>query len=126
MQDERSTIEGFLTTVHPYDSLPRDELARVAGSFSRRHLAAGVEIYGFGDPLAGIFLIENVRQIRSPTEIYSRTRSSPSRRVSRCSSKCSSQAIAYLRLVCSRSRTCAAVIRFWSARKSKMRVRYRS
>ncbi|MCB2110735.1 DUF294 nucleotidyltransferase-like domain-containing protein [Albidovulum sp.] len=58
MQDERSTIEGFLTTVHPYDSLPRDELARVAGSFSRRHLAAGVEIYGFGDPLAGIFLIE--------------------------------------------------------------------
>ena len=59
MQSESTTIEGFLATVHPYDSLPRDELARVAGSFSRRHLAAGVEIYTFGDPLSGIFLVES-------------------------------------------------------------------
>ncbi len=58
MQSESTTIEGFLATVHPYDSLPRDELARVAGSFSRRHLTAGVDIYSFGDPLTGLFLIE--------------------------------------------------------------------
>jgi CBS domain-containing protein len=56
---ERTTIEGFLATVHPYDSLPRDELARVAGSFRRRHLIAGAEIYGFGDPLTGLFLVES-------------------------------------------------------------------
>lgn len=59
MQSEGTTIEGFLATVHPYDSLPRDELARVAGSFGRRHLTAGVEIYGLGEPLAGLFLIES-------------------------------------------------------------------
>ncbi len=59
MPSERITIEGFLATVHPYDFLPQDELARVAGFFSRRHLTAGVEIYSFGDPMAGLFLIES-------------------------------------------------------------------
>ncbi len=34
-----TAILAFLETVHPYDSLPRDELARVAGSFSRREFA---------------------------------------------------------------------------------------
>ena len=34
--DAHDRIVAFLETVHPYDSLPRDELARVAGSFSRR------------------------------------------------------------------------------------------
>jgi CBS domain-containing protein len=59
VQSERSPIEAFLATVHPYDSLPQDELARVARSFSRRHLAEGVEIYTLGDPLSGIFLVES-------------------------------------------------------------------
>ena len=36
MDQTLDTIIAFLETVHPYDSLPRDELARVAGSFSRR------------------------------------------------------------------------------------------
>ncbi|GAB4387170.1 DUF294 nucleotidyltransferase-like domain-containing protein [Albidovulum sp.] len=55
---ETGTIQSFLEAVHPYDTLPRDELARVASSCRRRHLAEGVEIYSFGEPLGGIFLIE--------------------------------------------------------------------
>ncbi len=31
------SIVDFIATVHPYDSLKRDDLARVATSFSRRH-----------------------------------------------------------------------------------------
>ncbi|MEZ5778934.1 MAG: DUF294 nucleotidyltransferase-like domain-containing protein [Paracoccaceae bacterium] len=58
MDADIRTIAGFLGTVHPYDTLPQDELARVAGSFSRRHLAEGAEVYAFGEPLAGLFLIE--------------------------------------------------------------------
>lgn len=50
-------IMGFLETVHPYDSLPQDELARVAGCFGRRTFAAGEEIYGFGAALEGLYLI---------------------------------------------------------------------
>lgn len=49
----------FLVGMHPYDSLPRDELARVAGSFSRRPIAAGEVIYRAGEPLAGLYLIES-------------------------------------------------------------------
>ncbi|MCB2130311.1 MAG: cyclic nucleotide-binding/CBS domain-containing protein [Rhodobacteraceae bacterium] len=54
---ETGSILSFLETVHPYDSLPRDELARVAGFFSRRHLAKGAEVYAFGEPMGGLFLI---------------------------------------------------------------------
>ncbi|WP_126976927.1 DUF294 nucleotidyltransferase-like domain-containing protein [Frigidibacter oleivorans] len=50
-------VAAFLETVHPYDSLPRDELARVAGCFGRRTLPAGAEIYHAGAPLDGLFLI---------------------------------------------------------------------
>ncbi|MDP5307219.1 putative nucleotidyltransferase substrate binding domain-containing protein [Paracoccus spongiarum] len=51
----------FIATVHPYDSLPRDELARVAASFSRRAYAAGAEVYHVGDLLPGLYLIESGR-----------------------------------------------------------------
>lgn len=51
----------FIATVHPYDSLPRDEQARVAGSFSRRTYAAGTAIYQFGDLLPGLYLIRSGR-----------------------------------------------------------------
>ncbi|SIS64634.1 DUF294 nucleotidyltransferase-like domain-containing protein [Paracoccus saliphilus] len=54
-----SGISDFISTVHPYDSLSRDELARVATSFSRRSYPAGAEIYHFGDLLPGLFLIES-------------------------------------------------------------------
>ena len=58
MDQSIETIIAFLETVHPYDSLPRDELARVAGSFSRRDYAAGEEIYHAGEPLRGLYLIK--------------------------------------------------------------------
>lgn len=54
-----SEITDFISTVHPYDSLSRDELARVASSFSRRSFPAGAEIYHFGDHLPGLYLIES-------------------------------------------------------------------
>ncbi len=48
----------FLETIHPYDVLPRDELARVATSFSRRDMAVGDIVYRLGDMLDGLFVIE--------------------------------------------------------------------
>jgi CBS domain-containing protein len=44
--------------MHPYDTLSRDELVRVAGSFSRREFAAGEEVYRAGEPLKGLYLVE--------------------------------------------------------------------
>jgi len=51
-------VLAFLETVHPYDSLPRDEMARVAVSFSRREFSAGEEIYQAGEPLKGLYLVK--------------------------------------------------------------------
>ncbi len=58
MDSQLETMVAFLETVHPYDSLPRDELARVAGSFSRREYPAGAEIYASGEPLKGLYLVK--------------------------------------------------------------------
>lgn len=58
MQDHDDIIT-FLQSVHPYDSLPQDELARVAGSFSRRDYPAGTEVYATGEPIRGLFLIRS-------------------------------------------------------------------
>jgi len=58
MTSDTSLIIGFLESVHPYDALPQDELARVAGSFGRREIAAGSTIYSVGDPMEGLFLIK--------------------------------------------------------------------
>ncbi|KGJ06116.1 CBS domain-containing protein [Paracoccus halophilus] len=52
-------IVKFLSGIHPYDALSRDELARVAGSFSRREWKTGDTVYRHGDPLEGIWLIED-------------------------------------------------------------------
>ena len=57
MQQDNSALLAFLETVHPYDSLPRDEMARVAASFSRRHYDDAAVIYAAGEPMTGIFLI---------------------------------------------------------------------
>lgn len=57
MTHDPASIIAFLETVHPYDSLPLDELARVAASFSRRHHDDAAVIYAAGQPLDGIFLI---------------------------------------------------------------------
>lgn len=58
MDSTLQTVIAFLETVHPYDSLPQDELARVAGSFSRREFTARDRIYAAGQPLEGLFLIQ--------------------------------------------------------------------
>lgn len=54
-----AAIAEFLTNVHPYDSLPPDELARVAGAFSSREFKAGDRIYTIEEPLDGLYVIEN-------------------------------------------------------------------
>ncbi|MCC5986507.1 MAG: cyclic nucleotide-binding/CBS domain-containing protein [Pararhodobacter sp.] len=58
MDQQSQTILTFLESVHPYDSLPQDELARVANSFSRREYPAGSEIYSAGEPIRGVYLIK--------------------------------------------------------------------
>ncbi len=57
MQPDDTGLLAFLETVHPYDSLPRDEMARVALSFSRRSYADAETIYSAGEPIEGIYLI---------------------------------------------------------------------
>lgn len=58
MDHPLETIIGFLESVHPYDTLPQDELARVATSFSRREYSTGEEVYHAGEPLRGLYLIK--------------------------------------------------------------------
>ena len=58
MSADLQPIIAFLEGVHPYDNLTRDELVRVAGSFSRRELAANEVIYNLGDELDGLCLIK--------------------------------------------------------------------
>lgn len=58
MDPSQNATLAFLETVHPYDSLPRDELARVASSFRRRDCKPGDIIYSLGQPLSALYLIE--------------------------------------------------------------------
>ena len=58
MDQTSQTIRAFLESVHPYDSLPQDELARVAASFSRRDVPAGHSVYSAGQPLDGLYLVK--------------------------------------------------------------------
>ncbi len=58
MEPQIETIIAFLETVHPYDSLPRNDLVRVATSFGRREYRAGDRIYEAGEPLKGLYLIK--------------------------------------------------------------------
>ena len=58
MTSDRETIVAFLETVHPYDTLPRDELAEVAGSFRRMEFRAGTLVYVYDTPVAGLYLIK--------------------------------------------------------------------
>ncbi|MCE5974862.1 DUF294 nucleotidyltransferase-like domain-containing protein [Sinirhodobacter sp. WL0062] len=59
MGGAQQAIIAFLESVHPYDNLPRDELVRVASSFSRREVPAGTEIYRKDDQLEGLYLIKS-------------------------------------------------------------------
>ena len=58
MDRETETISAFLETVHPYDSLPRPALERVAAAFHRREFPKGSEIYTAGAPLDGLYLVK--------------------------------------------------------------------
>ncbi|MFV0333106.1 MAG: DUF294 nucleotidyltransferase-like domain-containing protein [Tropicimonas sp.] len=51
-------ILSFLEQVHPYDSLGDEMLQRIAGRFREVAIAGGEEIYRFGAPMEGLFLIE--------------------------------------------------------------------
>lgn len=52
-------LVDFIATVHPYDALPAVERDRVAALLVRHEFRAGDTIYEFGDPLPGIYLIED-------------------------------------------------------------------
>ena len=58
MPQTLASIIAFIETVHPYDTLPRDELARVAGSFIRRTIEQNEIIYTAGAPLEGLYIVE--------------------------------------------------------------------
>ena len=51
-------VTAFLTTVFPYDGLPENERARLAAAFRRRDYPAGTEVYGTGEPIDGLYLIQ--------------------------------------------------------------------
>ncbi|WP_114965395.1 DUF294 nucleotidyltransferase-like domain-containing protein [Alkalilacustris brevis] len=58
MDSAQETIIAFLETVHPYDSLPRDVLTRVAAQFRRREYPENSEVYAAGEPLSGLYLVK--------------------------------------------------------------------
>ncbi|PVH29665.1 putative nucleotidyltransferase substrate binding domain-containing protein [Pararhodobacter oceanensis] len=58
MDTQTAAIKVFLDSVHPYDSLPLDELVQTATSFSRREYKPGEQVYTMGDPLDGIYLVK--------------------------------------------------------------------
>lgn len=59
MNETVQTTEDFLRLVHPYDSLPKDELVRVANSFIRRDYPDAAEVYAVGDVLEGLYLVQS-------------------------------------------------------------------
>ena len=58
MPQAHAKIIDFLHSVHPYDTLPPDELARVATCFERNELPAGHVVYSAGDPITAVWLVK--------------------------------------------------------------------
>ena len=58
MDTDRDAIIAFLETVHPYDTLSRDELVAVAGVFRRMEFKAGALVYVYQTPIGGLYLIK--------------------------------------------------------------------
>ncbi len=58
METDQKAITAFLETVHPYDTLPRDELADVARSFRRMEFRPEALIYVYQTPLGGLYLVK--------------------------------------------------------------------
>jgi len=59
MTTATAKIIDFLHSVHPYDTLPPNELARVASCFDRNEVPAGTVIYSVGDPIAAVWLVKS-------------------------------------------------------------------
>ncbi len=57
--DRDTRILRFLENVHPYDSLKREVLTRIAGVFLDRVAQPGEMIFSAGVPLEGLYLIEH-------------------------------------------------------------------
>lgn len=55
---DQSPIAEFLSHVHPYDSLPPEELTRVAQVFEPKTVKTGARIYSFGEPLDGLYVVQ--------------------------------------------------------------------
>lgn len=47
----------FLTSVHPYDALTRDQLEALSSKFQLRECPAGATVYEFGERLEGLYLV---------------------------------------------------------------------
>jgi CBS domain-containing protein len=58
MTDTDETLR-FISTLHPYNTLPHDELGRVAGFFARQSVTAGTPVYHAGQPLDGLYLVDS-------------------------------------------------------------------
>ncbi|MGP1395748.1 MAG: DUF294 nucleotidyltransferase-like domain-containing protein [Inquilinaceae bacterium] len=57
MDLESETVTQFLSGIHPYDTLPPDELKALSEAFRIRECAAGTQVYGFGERLEGLYVI---------------------------------------------------------------------
>lgn len=57
MDPETQTVTRFLSGVHPYDTLPPDELEALTDELQFRELAAETQVYRFGERLEGLYLI---------------------------------------------------------------------
>ncbi|SLN48624.1 Hypoxic response protein 1 [Pseudoruegeria aquimaris] len=54
-----SDIAAFLAGIHPYDTLPAADLARVAEACTLQSIPAGTEIYAPGAPLDGLYIVHS-------------------------------------------------------------------
>ena len=50
-------ILRFLSSVHPYDTMPAEAVAAIEPAFEARAVAAGDMVYALGQPLDGLFII---------------------------------------------------------------------
>ena len=59
MTDMPDSLEAFLASVHPYDTLTPEALSALAPAFRPRNIAAGQRVYDLGDDLEGLYLIRS-------------------------------------------------------------------
>ncbi len=59
MTDASQSIARFLEAIHPYDTLDAADRLAIAGRMARRVFEPGATVYRIGEPLEGLFLIED-------------------------------------------------------------------